>query len=210
MKLSSALAVAFVLVPVCSQGGGNAEDRKETPITLKAALDRGTIDNIFDHVMRSGQSGDAFDGPGFFLFHHEASGETLVINAPAREDALQVYEDKDKKHFSGLVVIHMFETPGCAQLGKAPAEGAAADGGPMEIKNWIYRLGFNGDLQSVGHHAFCVTGKGKFKKRIREPNSRDVDEYVSPQDPEVRDAFEKLSARLPKLVRTERSTGWGG
>lgn len=148
-------------------------------------------DRIFKNVMEKGESGDAFDGPGYFLFHQESKVESITVNAVAREGAESVYQDKSRAHFRGLVVVHTFRTPGCT--------GDQAKDGRIYTDSWIYDIDFNGTVEEGGHHAFCVSSADRTAKRVKNSRAPAINSGLS--SPGLREDFAKIAPRLADLEK---------
>jgi hypothetical protein len=178
------------------QPGGRAAAPAQTaesgkPTAKGLSVDPATADRIFQNVMENGVSGDAFDGPGFVLYHQESEVESITVNAVAREGAEALYQDKSRDHFRGLVVVHTFRTPGCP--------GDAEKDGRLYTDSWIFDMDLAGTVYEGGHHAFCTSGAGRSAKRVESSKASKIDGGLS--SPGSQKEFAKLAARLPHLEK---------
>lgn len=195
MKLIPYAALAlvpFLCLPV------NAAGRAPAPAAEPAAapsqslsVDPATADRIFQNVMEHGESGDAFDGPGFVLFRQESKVEFITVNAVASEGAEQLYQDKSRGHFRGLVIVHTFRSPGCP--------GDDAKDGRLYMDSYLYDMTLDGIVYEGGHHAFCVSGPGHDAKRVDSSKAPSINAGLSA--PGLQEDFAKLAPRLPHLEK---------
>lgn len=176
--------------PVSPASAPDADPAAAAPAGL--SVDPASADRIFQNVMENGESGDAFDGPGYFLFRRESPVETITVNAVAREGAEALYQDKSRSHFRGLVVVHTFRTPGCP--------GDEEKDGRLYTDSWIYDMDLGGRVYESGRHAFCTSGPGHDAKRVKSSKAPAID-GDGPSTPGLREDFAKIAPRLPGLEK---------